>query len=131
MFRGDEVLLVERGKGAARGTWSLPGGHIEPGERAEAAAVREVGEETGVTIVIDGLVDVHDVLIRAKDGALEAHYVLAVYRGRQVAGEPRAASDAAAARFVTPVLLQDLPLTPGALELIGRARAAYGGLGGA
>lgn len=30
-------------------TWSLPKGHLEPGETAEQAAVREVAEETGIT----------------------------------------------------------------------------------
>ena len=30
IFRGSMVLLVQRGKGALKGLWSLPGGHIEP-----------------------------------------------------------------------------------------------------
>ena len=47
VFRGDEVLLIERAKGALKGQWSLPGGHIEAGETARAAARREVREETG------------------------------------------------------------------------------------
>ena len=48
VLRGREVLLVERAKGALAGYWSLPGGHIEPGETARSAALREVREETGV-----------------------------------------------------------------------------------
>ena len=45
-----EYLLVEaRG---SRGEWVLPKGHIEPGETAEAAAVREVEEEAGVRATI-------------------------------------------------------------------------------
>ncbi len=31
------------------GKWGLPKGHLEPGESEEAAAVREVGEETGLS----------------------------------------------------------------------------------
>jgi 8-oxo-dGTP diphosphatase len=42
IFRNDEVLLIERAKGALKGRWSLPGGHVEPGETAKAAALREV-----------------------------------------------------------------------------------------
>ena len=128
IFHGDTVLLVERGKGAMPGLWSLPGGHIEPGERAIAAARREVLEETGVEAEIIGLVDVHDVLLRNAGGDLAAHYVLAVYHGRHVSGEPVAASDAAAARFFRIDELAALPMTAGARELIGRARAAIADL---
>lgn len=43
--RGPEVLLVERKHYA---DWSLPKGHLEPGETHEAAALREIEEETGI-----------------------------------------------------------------------------------
>ena len=82
VFRGDAVLIVERGKGAVRGVWSLPGGHIEPGETARGAALRELAEETGVEAGLAALVDVHDVLIRSAEGRLTAHYVLCVLAGR-------------------------------------------------
>lgn len=42
------VLLVERGAEPYAGSWALPGGFIEPDEDAEAAAWRELAEETGV-----------------------------------------------------------------------------------
>lgn len=47
---GDHVLLGLRAGGFGRGTWGLPGGHIEPGETILAAAAREVREETGILI---------------------------------------------------------------------------------
>ncbi|HEX9780047.1 MAG TPA: NUDIX domain-containing protein [bacterium] len=43
-----DVCLVRRER-HRRGEWCLPKGHLEPGETAEAAAVREVEEETGLT----------------------------------------------------------------------------------
>ena len=64
VFRGGAVLIVQRGAGALKGMWSLPGGHIEAGETARAAALREVNEETGVTAEAAGLVDVHDALVQ-------------------------------------------------------------------
>jgi len=41
------VLLIRRGGEIGRGLWALPGGFLEPHERFYAAAVRELGEETG------------------------------------------------------------------------------------
>jgi 8-oxo-dGTP diphosphatase len=123
IFRGNEVLLIERGTGLLRGLWSLPGGHIEPGEPAIAAAVRELEEETGVAAEIAGLVDFHEILRRDGDGSVSAHYILLVFYGRWIDGEPVAGGDAAAARFVTLDALESLPLTDAAASFIERARA--------
>jgi len=46
VVRGDEILLISTQNGRR---WQLPKGHLEPGETALDAAVREVREETGVT----------------------------------------------------------------------------------
>jgi 8-oxo-dGTP diphosphatase len=121
IFRGDTVLIVERGKGALPGTWSLPGGHIEPGESARDAAAREVGEETGLTVTLDGLVDVHDAIFRDGDGTLRAHYVLAVFRGHCAEGDPVAATDVRDARFVAISDIDGYRMTPGAQGVIRRA----------
>lgn len=118
IFRGNDVLLVERGKPPVSGVWSLPGGHIEPGERARDAARREVAEETGVAADLLGLVDVHDVILRDETGDLRTHYVLAVFYGRWQAGEPAAASDCRNARFVPLEEVRNYPLTDGAERMI-------------
>jgi 8-oxo-dGTP diphosphatase len=44
------VLLVQRDRPPRVGTWSLPGGRVEDAETVEAAVVREVLEETGLTV---------------------------------------------------------------------------------
>ncbi|HOZ49818.1 MAG TPA: NUDIX domain-containing protein [Candidatus Hydrogenedentes bacterium] len=46
--RGDALLLGKRGIQPQYGQWALPGGYIELGETAEAAARRELAEETGL-----------------------------------------------------------------------------------
>ena len=48
--RGEEILLQNRVKADWRG-YALPGGHVEPGESIVDAVVREMREETGLTIL--------------------------------------------------------------------------------
>jgi 8-oxo-dGTP pyrophosphatase MutT (NUDIX family) len=47
-LRGDWRLAAIRPAGRKRGLWALPKGNIGPDEKPEAAALREVAEETGV-----------------------------------------------------------------------------------
>ena len=46
---GPEVLVVHR---LRQDDWSLPKGHVDPGETADEAALREVAEETGVSCAL-------------------------------------------------------------------------------
>ncbi|MGI9477011.1 MAG: NUDIX hydrolase [Hyphomicrobiaceae bacterium] len=101
IFRDDGKLLIGlRGKDPRRLVWSLPGGHIEAGETAGSAALREVREETGIQAELLGLVDINDVIMRRDDGSLRAHYLLTIFFGRWLTGEPVAADDCLEARFV-------------------------------
>ena len=124
LFRDRSVLLVRRGKAVARGLWSLPGGRIEPGETARAAAEREVREETGLATSLLDIVEVHDVIARAEGGRLLSHYVIAVFYGR-ASGEPRAGGDAASARFVPIDELEHLSLTESAVRIIRMAHGRF------
>ncbi len=45
------LLLVERGNEPYRGKWAFPGGFLDMDETAEACALRELQEETSLTIV--------------------------------------------------------------------------------
>lgn len=121
IFRDEQVLLIQRGKGALQGYWSLPGGHVEPGERAQDAARREVAEETGIAAEIRGFLDLHEVILKDERGDLRGHYLIAVYAGLWTGGEPKAGSDAAQAGFFPLQEVGTLQLTDGADRLIAAA----------
>lgn len=99
-LRGREVLLIKRGNPPRQGQWSLPGGRIEWGETSEAAALRELVEETAVAAELLGLIDVVDGIMTSHEtGAVTRHYIMVDYAARWLSGEPVAGDDAVDARF--------------------------------
>jgi len=60
--RGGELLLVRHKKPDRDAYWVLPGGRLEPGERIPECAVRELAEETGLTVSFSGVLYVDEFL---------------------------------------------------------------------
>ncbi len=131
MVLNDEaVLLVKRARGEKAGEWSIPGGHLEWGEPLEAAARRELAEETGIQLdAVDGLVDVVDLIRHGADGAVCVHYVLVDFWARvseEQARAARARSDAAALRWQPLARLDDAPLWEATRAVIAKAARLAG-----
>jgi 8-oxo-dGTP diphosphatase len=97
-----KVLLVRRGQEPLKGEWSLPGGALELGETLQQGVVREVLEETGLTVVPGGIVEVLDRITQDElSGRIRYHYVLVDFLCRVTGGTLRGGSDAEEARWVT------------------------------
>lgn len=114
VVRGGRVLLVRRANAPDAGRWGFPGGRIEAGETIEAAAERELAEETGVAGEARRVFTALDAFERDAAGGLRRHFVLVAVLCRWLSGEPVAADDALEAGWFA---LDDLE-APG-LDLIG------------
>ena len=110
-------LLVRRGREPARGSWSVPGGRVEPGETDAEAVAREVREETGLDVEVLELVGYVE-----RPGPDGSTYAIHDYRCRLTArSEPAAAlarDDADAVGWFVEPALRELPTSPGLVETL-------------
>jgi ADP-ribose pyrophosphatase YjhB (NUDIX family) len=128
VWRGNEVLMIRRANPPRAGQWSLPGGAQELGETIAEAAKREVFEETGLDIAVTDVVTVVDMIERDANGKIRFHYVLVDVNAEWVAGEPKAATDAQDACWISVEGLNTLGLwseTHRVIELAARRRAEH------
>ena len=73
------------------GAWTMPGGGIDFGEHPDAAAIRELEEETGLIGEIDGVTGIFSHVYRKStfNGGADLHFLGIIYRMRIVGGELR------------------------------------------
>jgi 8-oxo-dGTP diphosphatase len=122
VLRGDAVLLVRRGQAPALGAWSLPGGGQELGETAEAAARRELFEETGLVVGKLWLAGAVDSIHRDADGRVEYHYTILDFAADYQSGEARAGGDVTAVAWVDECAFDTYDLWDEARRIIRLAR---------
>ena len=121
-LRGREILLVRRGRGAAVGEWSLPGGRVECGETLKAAVAREVLEETGLGVKVGRFLGWAE---RMGEEPAPYHYVILDFAAEPLdAGAPvRPGDDASAAAWVPVDEIASLGLVAGLAEFLERTGA--------
>jgi ADP-ribose pyrophosphatase YjhB (NUDIX family) len=112
------VLLIRRGRAPSIGSWTLPGGRLEPGESPEQAVLRELREETGLRArVVCGL---GVVPVEREGFAYAIHEHLLAPVGDTT---PHAGDDAAAARWASRAEVAALGVSGDAVAVIDAALA--------
>lgn len=107
--RNDTVLLVRRGKPPYAGEWAIPGGRVHLGETLQAAAEREILEETGIRIRAGEPAYTFEYIER-EQGRVRYHYVVIDLLATWLDGEPHAGDDAAEAAWIPFSELDRLPV---------------------
>ena len=114
----DRVLLTRRAIPPFRDLWVMPGGKIDLGEPMIRALHREVREEVGLDVGVDGLVDVFEHLTPGPDND---HFVILYYRCHPLSDELHLnPEEVAEARWVPRGELAGLHLADGARYIVGR-----------
>jgi ADP-ribose pyrophosphatase len=129
VFNEERVLLVRRGQPPSHDLWAIPGGKVRLGETLQAAAEREILEETGLTVRARQPLYTFDLIERNAQGRIRFHYVIVDLVADYVAGTIRAGDDAREVRWIGPGDIRQLKVSPQTSELLqrvygfGRSRA--------
>lgn len=108
------VLVTQRPEGKAlAGLWEFPGGKLEPGERPEAALIRELSEELGITVREPCLAP----LTFASHAYDDFHLMMPLYICRRWEGQVMS-REGQALKWVKPGKLRDLAMPPADEPLI-------------
>jgi 8-oxo-dGTP diphosphatase len=126
VVRSGKILLAARTSEPNAQVFSLPGGIVEAGETLEAAALRELAEETGVVAEIVGFNGFREVIDRDEAGRARRHFVIASFAARWIAGEGEPSEEAAAILWVDLEEAAALQLTRELIPLLERAHDMVG-----
>ena len=142
VIENGRALLIRRGSEPLLGQWSIPGGTLELGESLEHGVIRELKEETGLTVRIVEMIEVFDRIYAdeadaaggvasefshaaAKKKGPRFHYVIIDYLCERVDGEAKAGSDVTDVAFASEDDFVKFGLTETATRILRKAFAMH------
>ena len=140
VIEAGRALLIRRGSDPLRGQWSIPGGTLELGESLETGVIRELKEETGLTVRIVEMIEVFERIYgdeadaagrEPRDSASAAatkkrpryHYVIIDYLCERLDGDAVAGSDVTDVAYATEDEFVRYGLTETATRILRKAFA--------
>lgn len=120
------MLIVRRARPPAKDIYTLPGGVVEVGETLTEALVREVREETALTIEPIVLAGHREAIKRNSDGQVERHFVVMCFACRLVGGDAQPNDEVSEILWCKPSDLAGMRTTDGLAEIVGSAFALLG-----
>jgi 8-oxo-dGTP diphosphatase len=96
-----KVLIIWEGDAPYHGCWVIPGGYVQMDETVEQATIREIREELGVEVALQGFVGVYDDFMEDMDNT-PIHNVLIAFKAEILGGELNVTSEATEYAWISP-----------------------------
>jgi ADP-ribose pyrophosphatase YjhB (NUDIX family) len=103
----NRILLGKRNKDPQRGSWVIPGGKIRAFESITQAGARELREETGLEVEVQGRFRVYEIINPPNE-----HRIVIYSWGKVVGGKARASDDLSELAFFSPNELSEIQTSP-------------------
>jgi len=107
---GNEIVMIRRATAPFAGRWSLPGGHLELGERLEEAVVREVEEELSLKVKVKRLVGFKNFV--GRDNGRLYHYVIFCFECATTSYSIKSGEEVLEATLIDPKSLNSEAISP-------------------
>lgn len=115
----EKIVMVKRASAPFMGKWSLPGGHLEFGEKLEDAVIREVEEETNLETRVRRLVGFRNYIGQSD---IRIHYVIFCFECEAISYDHKAGEEVLEVALVDPKSIPPETISPAVLCFLKREK---------